>query len=69
MFAIAHCLLLAATAQALTFPTLTGRVVDEADVLDAATRQAITEGSGRSLSQSRQFGVTAIPSAELANAP
>src|SRR5689334_20899093 len=30
-------------AHALTFPQLTGRVVDEAGVLDAATRQAITD--------------------------
>jgi uncharacterized protein len=29
--------------QALTFPPLTGRVVDEAGILDEATRQAITE--------------------------
>jgi len=32
-----------ATAFALTFPQLTGRVVDEAGVIDAATRQAITD--------------------------
>lgn len=30
-------------AYALTFPQLTGRVVDEAGILDAATRQAITD--------------------------
>ena len=34
---------LAALAHALTFPQLTGRVVDEANVLDAATRQALTD--------------------------
>ena len=33
----------AAVAQTLTFPALTGRVVDEAGVLDAATRTALTE--------------------------
>ena len=33
----------ATIAHALTFPELTGRVVDEANILDAATRQAITE--------------------------
>src|SRR5262245_38807108 len=33
----------AALAQTLTFPTLTGRVVDDAGVLDAATRTALTE--------------------------
>jgi uncharacterized protein len=31
------------TATALTFPTLTGRVVDDANILDAATRAALTE--------------------------
>ena len=36
-------LALAALAHALTFPQLTGRVVDEANVLDAATRQALTD--------------------------
>src|SRR4051812_5376991 len=34
------CFLTAAFA--LTFPTLTGRVVDEADVIDATTREALT---------------------------
>ena len=34
---------LAALAHALTFPQLTGRVVDEANILDAATRQALTD--------------------------
>src|SRR5499426_4082486 len=33
----------AALAQALTFPTLTGRVVDDAGILDAATRAALTQ--------------------------
>jgi hypothetical protein len=36
-------LALAAAAHALTFPQLTGRVVDEANILDAPTRQALTE--------------------------
>jgi uncharacterized protein len=36
-------ILATATAFALTFPQLTGRVVDEAGVIDAATRQAITD--------------------------
>jgi uncharacterized protein len=36
-------LALAAAAHALTFPPLTGRVVDEANILDAPTRQALTE--------------------------
>ena len=31
------------SAHALTFPELTGRVVDEANILDAATRQALTD--------------------------
>jgi uncharacterized protein len=35
--------LLAAAAHALTFPPLTGRVVDQANILDAATRQAIAD--------------------------
>jgi uncharacterized protein len=34
---------LAALAHALTFPQLSGRVVDEANVLDAATRQALSD--------------------------
>src|SRR5215813_6277390 len=33
----------AAVAQTLTFPTPTGRVVDDAGILDAATRTALTE--------------------------
>jgi uncharacterized protein len=33
----------AALAQTLTFPTLTGRVVDDAGILDAAARTALTE--------------------------
>jgi uncharacterized protein len=33
----------AALAQTLTFPTLTGRVVDDAGILDAATRTALTQ--------------------------
>jgi uncharacterized protein len=33
----------AAFAQSLTFPALTGRVVDDANILDAATRSALTE--------------------------
>ncbi|HEY4405348.1 MAG TPA: TPM domain-containing protein [Xanthobacteraceae bacterium] len=36
------CLVCACAAQALTFPTLTGRVVDEAGILDDATRMALT---------------------------
>jgi uncharacterized protein len=34
---------LAAYAQTLTFPALSGRVVDEAGILDAAARQSLTE--------------------------
>jgi uncharacterized protein len=43
--ALAAAIVIAVTATsfALTFPQLTGRVVDEAGVLDAATRQAITD--------------------------
>lgn len=37
------CLICAAAAQTLTFPVLTGRVVDEAGVLDATDRAALTE--------------------------
>src|SRR5262249_1299392 len=33
----------AAVAQTLTFPTLTGRVVDDAGILDPATRAALTQ--------------------------
>src|SRR5262245_27215317 len=33
----------AALAQALAFPALTGRVVDDAGILDAATRAALTQ--------------------------
>jgi uncharacterized protein len=36
------CLVCACAAQTLSFPTLTGRVVDEAGLLDAATRTALT---------------------------
>jgi uncharacterized protein len=36
-------LALAALAHALTFPQITGRVVDEANVLDAPTRQALAD--------------------------
>ncbi|MGB9366308.1 MAG: TPM domain-containing protein [Xanthobacteraceae bacterium] len=36
-------LALVAFAHALTFPQLSGRVVDEANILDAATRQALTD--------------------------
>lgn len=35
----------AATAQTLTFPQLSGRVVDEAGILDSATRSALTQVS------------------------
>jgi uncharacterized protein len=34
---------LVAIAHALTFPALTGRVVDDANILDAATRQTLTD--------------------------
>ena len=42
---VAACLLvlLASSAHALTFPPLTGRVVDQANILDAVTRQSITD--------------------------
>jgi len=41
--AFAAVLALVALAHALTFPQLSGRVVDEANILDAATRQALTD--------------------------
>jgi len=37
------CLVCACAAQPLSFPALTGRVVDEAGLMDAATRTALTE--------------------------
>jgi uncharacterized protein len=37
------CLVCAGAAQTLSFPALTGRVVDEAGLLDAAVRAALTE--------------------------
>src|ERR1700736_1785568 len=37
------CLVCACAAQTLSFPALTGRVVDEAGLLDAAARTALTE--------------------------
>ena len=37
------CLICACAAQTLVFPALTGRVVDEAGLLDAAARTALTE--------------------------
>ena len=37
------CLICACAAQSLSFPALTGRVVDEAGLLDAAARTALTE--------------------------
>ena len=40
---LAIVLALATVAYALTFPALTGRVVDEANILDAATRQSLTD--------------------------
>jgi uncharacterized protein len=40
---VAALLALAALAHALTFPQLSGRVVDDANILDAATRQALTD--------------------------
>ena len=40
---IGFVIVLAAAAHALTFPQLAGRVVDEANILDATTRQALTE--------------------------
>ena len=42
LFALAFFLGLIASALALTFPALTGRVVDEAGVLDAATQATLT---------------------------
>ena len=42
-FAFFTVLAVATIANALTFPVLTGRVVDEANILDAATRQALTD--------------------------
>ena len=36
-------LMLAAVAHALTFPQLTGRIVDEANILDTATRQTLAD--------------------------
>jgi uncharacterized protein len=37
------CVCASGVASALTFPTLTGRVVDEANVIDQATRNALTQ--------------------------
>lgn len=37
------CLICSATAQTLTFPALTGRIVDEAGLLDTTDRAALTE--------------------------
>src|SRR3984957_9042088 len=37
------CLICACAAQTLTFPALSGRVVDEAGILDAAARAALTQ--------------------------
>ncbi len=37
------CLVCACAAQTLSFPALSGRVVDEAGILDAATRTALTQ--------------------------
>ena len=42
-FAVAAFFLLIAAAHALDFPALTGRVVDEAGILDPATRAALTD--------------------------
>ena len=39
----AALLLLVVAAFALTFPPLTGRVVDNANILDEATRQALSD--------------------------
>jgi uncharacterized protein len=36
-------LALVTAAMALTFPTLSGRVVDDANILDAATRSTLTQ--------------------------
>jgi uncharacterized protein len=44
-FAIVLTLLLAVSALALTFPPLTGRVVDQANIIPAETRSAITAKS------------------------
>src|SRR6476659_1149423 len=44
-FAILLTLLLAVSALALTFPPLTGRVVDQANIIPAETRRAITAKS------------------------
>src|SRR5215510_12771068 len=43
LLAVFALLLLAIPALALDFPTLTGRVVDEAGILDASTRAALTD--------------------------
>jgi uncharacterized protein len=40
---LAISLVLTSVALALTFPTLSGRVVDDANILDAATRSALTQ--------------------------
>jgi uncharacterized protein len=42
LLALAFASVLSGASHALTFPPLTGRVVDEANILDAATRQALT---------------------------
>jgi uncharacterized protein len=43
VIAVLTFLFVAVAAAALTFPTLSGRVVDEANILDASTRAALTE--------------------------
>ena len=42
LLALAFASVLSGASHALTFPPLTGRVVDQANILDAATRQALT---------------------------
>ncbi|MDF2119189.1 TPM domain-containing protein [Roseiarcaceae bacterium H3SJ34-1] len=57
------CLICAVAAQTLTFPVLTGRVVDEAGVLDATDRAALTESlAGLETKTSDQLVVVTLKS-------
>lgn len=57
------CLIGAAGAQTLTFPALTGRVVDEAGVLDATDRVALTESlAGLEAKTTDQFVIVTLKS-------
>lgn len=57
------CLIVAASAQTLSFPTLSGRVVDEANVLQATDRTDLTEAlAGLETKTTNQFVVVTLKS-------